>query len=322
VIATWQRRAAVLAVMLCAVPPAHADEGIDVTLEVAPCVRADSQRVRRLFELELGTSHAESAAAASGARVAIRCDGDLVVLTVYDPVTGKSLSRAIDPGPPAGRDRLIALAVLELLVASWVELEATPEPVGRPASDASSEAARSSARAIVRRRIPGPRWRTSVLAVGGTRLADELHHGGGLRLTRSSSAGWGYSVDLTGRRATAELEPGDVTISSLEVSLALLRYRRTGAVALLAGAGLRGALVSLDGASGRADVVAGEVTGFAGGPLARIGIELFPVADVTVGVTAEGGIHLLEVRGQVDGRDQTGARGVWAAANLEVGWTF
>lgn len=306
---------------------AHADDegGLDVTLEVAPCVRADAARVRRLFELELGTSHADAAGAAKGARLSIHCDGELILLSVHDPVTRKTLSRTIDPGPPAGRDRLIALAVLELLVASWAELAATPEPVGEPAGSRADASARSNAREVVRTRLPAPArgWDTILVASFGAVQSTQLHPGGGVRLARLGPDGWGFTVDLTGRRAVDQLELGDVTVSSLATSTAIVGHRRLESVIIAGGGGFRAALVSLDGdAGGAPGVTAGEVTGVAGGPMLWGGADLVMDNGFTVGISTEAGWHLFEVSGTVDGERQTGADRGWIAANLEVGWTF
>ena len=128
--------------------PAMAQPGgpVPVSLEVDPCTGADSAEVRRVFELELGTSVPDNATGnGSGngrgdaeASVTIGCEETLILLRVRDSVTGKELSRRIDVPPGAGRERLLALAATELLLASWIELEADAPRVAPSASGATS----------------------------------------------------------------------------------------------------------------------------------------------------------------------------------------
>ena len=70
---------------------------------------------------------------------------------MIDPTTGKSLARtvALTEAAPNGRARLLALAVAELVVASWSELQSNPQPRAPPATPLAPYAAREAARAAV-----------------------------------------------------------------------------------------------------------------------------------------------------------------------------
>ncbi|HTM19117.1 MAG TPA: hypothetical protein VL172_01365, partial [Kofleriaceae bacterium] len=107
-------RALALALALAAGRPAAANRAVGVTLSVDPCVAADAAGIERLFFLELGTSPERDRGAGAQADIAIGCAGDAIEVRVNDPLTGKMLSRRIDPGVAAGRERLIALAAVEL----------------------------------------------------------------------------------------------------------------------------------------------------------------------------------------------------------------
>ena len=150
---------------LLALAPRHANAQAgaiahpSVSLEVDPCVQADVAEVRRIVGIELGAlledrEPAGGAATTKGAsdttRVTVACAGPLVELRVDDPLTGKGLTRPIDlsTSSATARSRLLAIAIAELVAASWTELESNPHPrvvpAGPPASTAAREAATSS----------------------------------------------------------------------------------------------------------------------------------------------------------------------------------
>ena len=84
-------------------------------------------------------------------QVTATCRGTVAALEVMDPTTGKSLARtvALTEAAPSGRGRLLALAVAELVVASWSELESNPQPRAPSATPLAPYAAREAARAAV-----------------------------------------------------------------------------------------------------------------------------------------------------------------------------
>ena len=73
-----------------------------------------------------------------------------VVVLVTDPRF--SLDRTIDlKEAPRARARLLALAIVELISASWTELETNPDPVVPPAGVRAAPEARRAALGAVRR---------------------------------------------------------------------------------------------------------------------------------------------------------------------------
>jgi len=307
-----------LLVVLATSSVAWADDGASgVTLEIEPCVRADAAAVRKYFELELGS---ERTRAADGAQIEVACAGELIELRVNDPLTGKSLSRRIDPGPPAGRNRLIALAVLELLVASWSELETTPRHVVQPAGPSPDPAAASSARALIRHRIPRDRADMQIAAVTGVAVGDPAV-GVGVRAIRSGNT-FGVGVDVGVRRQVRQVDLGTITETEIGGAVMGLAYYRHGASWVRGAAGARLAYASAEGKADSPDVFAGEVSGAAGGPLVGAAAGLLTKDGLTAGVAVETGYHLLAVRGRIGGDVGAGAHGAWVTAELEVGWTF
>lgn len=141
-----------------------------------------------------------------------RCGADAtaLTLTIDDAVTRKSVRRGVELGDvaPGGRARALALAVAELLRASWAELGLST------ASDASAR--------------PAPRVREAMLV----RLVDSLRRGGALAAptrpaaTRSARWGLGLSVAvLTFPAANAALLGGRASVSLAPVRAWPLRLR-------------------------------------------------------------------------------------------------
>src|SRR4029077_7676204 len=77
--------------------------------------------------------------------------GDSASLRVLDPTTGKSVERsvALAQAAPTARARLLALAIAELVAASWSELESNPQPKAPPAEPLAPVEAREAARRVV-----------------------------------------------------------------------------------------------------------------------------------------------------------------------------
>lgn len=298
------------------------DDSVGVSLSIDSCIDAKPELVRSLFLLELGTSDSPARHAESETRVEVGCDGALIVIEVHDPVTGKSLVRRIGAGERSGRERLLALAVVELLVASWIELEATPEPIVTPADTVADKGTQDSARKIVRRRLPAPRaWETTLSAHATASWSDAILAGAGVGVARHSPRGLGWSADVTYQAGDDEVSLGAVSISSIGVSGAVHVRRDVGVAHVSAAAGARFSAVTMTGEPDGGDVLGGRVSGLAGGPLMRAGGEVRAGA-FTATLSIEAGYHVLELRGLVDGEGETSVDGIWVGSVLAAGWTW
>jgi hypothetical protein len=129
---------------------ASSTEVSPVVTTVDPCVPVDLMHFRRLLSIELGTSidYQPSAPREPGRTwVHVTCAPSGIVLNVEDGLTRKSMARILDASEiePADSTRLLALAVAEFVVASWVELRAVPRPtlpaIGPEPLTAATEAA-------------------------------------------------------------------------------------------------------------------------------------------------------------------------------------
>lgn len=242
---------AVLASALAASPGRAQDatdaseiSGPRVAVEVQACAGLEPEIVRRILGIELGsdadldalpTDPRASRARASCPDVAPLEPGAegqdaevaRVLLVVDEPLTGKHLERTIDLGgsPSSGRSRLVALALAELLAASWIELGMRREPEIVVVGTEDDEEARAVALEIARTRMPiateAPADEAPVEAVrprafgvrafGTARVSGEPLHvsgGGGLGVDLELLAPLAITVD-------ARAEQGSVDVADL-----------------------------------------------------------------------------------------------------------
>jgi hypothetical protein len=138
--------------LLAAAPGAHAEEGPRCGARGIPWVRLDEVpfdavfRVQLIAQLRAGLSarHIELCTTEGGSPAQldaaseislIEAEGPALTVAVSDAITGKRLARDLDLRriPPDARPLTVALAVEELLRASWVELTLRDQPEGAPA---------------------------------------------------------------------------------------------------------------------------------------------------------------------------------------------
>jgi hypothetical protein len=324
-----------------------------VALEVQSCDEVDRAELRRLFLLELRTSLPAAVLdeGGTGARVVVRCAGRAAELQVWDAAAAKQSRRLVDFAA-AGRERLLALAAMELLAASWAEHGTGPVPEREPdpwlATDSQAPAAKAPAvvasaeSAVVSASATladGPvsasvaraaehfgavrPWRVTVaaLAVTAQGSAGRLT-GAGAQVSVDGPAGLGAGGDLVTQTSSKSLALGSVSIRSLTGALWGHVYRGWGRWQVSAAAGARLGAVAIEGDPTRADVVGSRVVGVSGGPLGRVRASARVVGPALLAVVFESGYHMFGVHGLIDGRQQTGVDGGWLAGQLEVGWRW
>lgn len=128
--ATALRRplAAGLALSVLAAPASLLHAAGSMPVSVEGCGMS-SDEVTRLVQLELSSVLAAGADPAAY-RVTIRCDGADLHLSLFDPLTRKSLARTVARPPPTQPEpeRLVALTVAQLYRAAWLELTTDDPP--------------------------------------------------------------------------------------------------------------------------------------------------------------------------------------------------
>lgn len=335
-----------VAALLCAasLPPAAGaapqHEQPQVQLVVDECVAAPRAEIERLCAIELGAEPlAPDALTPDATRLIVTCREGLIDLLVDDPVTGKTTQRLIDPGalPPDSLARLVALALAELVAASWAELAIHPAPKVPSVQATARPPARRAAVAAARRRLPEPAVRLGGLGMAAAQLSLRGDRaplfGGGVRLSAAHRQHFGWAVDLLYHHSAEALPLGTVTTESFSASAALLYERHwqrqwqqqgqrphgASSVGVLLGGGVRGGAVRILGEPAAGSGVQGAtVWGPTAGIYASAGLDL-TLGHLALHLSAEVGQVLLPVVGRVDGIEVAGVDGQWLGLRAGIG---
>jgi hypothetical protein len=196
-------------------------ERIDLTID--DCVGQGERAVRSVVAMEVGTRPELAGTRGPVARVRIDCDGAATRIEIADPITGKTVTRRIQVGEvsPAIRARVLGLAVAELLVASWVELQLPGESAAVSVDAVAPAADRAAVMSLVRgleRARPSPRR----LTVTGFAAARFFTAGTQLSLVGMDvelrvSPHLALACDVTGERGDADNQLGRIETSVLSM---------------------------------------------------------------------------------------------------------
>jgi hypothetical protein len=155
----------------------------------------------------------------------IECTPGSLRVEVRDPLTGKTLARTL-PAPRADdptADRMVALAISELFVSSWLELLLpTAERASAPPAPAPQSLSVVRAQRVARRAVgpTGVRVDTSLLAGAGVRDVAQPYPT--LRVGLRSGPVFGrvaLSVGVGFETGRARRPPGDVTTQAVSLGL-------------------------------------------------------------------------------------------------------
>jgi hypothetical protein len=300
-----------LAVLLAAAPV--------VNVEVAPtCAGIDAAEVQRVVSIELRLSNEHESAFAT--KVRADCDGTSVRLHVADAVSRKTVERTVELESvgDVARSRTLALAIVELITASWSELSVNPEPRVQPAGEAPPDSEREAARARVK---PHPALRLLAEGTGEVLFGSPLKMwGAGVRIGLEPHPLLGGEVDLHVDHGSVQLSQGTVNADrgTLGVSASLrARFHVVGVKALF---GLSGGGVLLSGTA-----LADPHGSPRAGPW--LGAHLGGAATLTYGMLcaelgAEVGVPIVGIVGTVDGANTVPLMNVWLGARLAIGITL
>jgi hypothetical protein len=259
-------------------------------------------------------------------RVAIRCSGDHVFLSVTLASTQRESSLDLAELAPEHRARAVALAAAELVDAmspSSPPAESTPEtaakktPARPPLDDRSFTAPPPES---------GPRRRPT-LGVGV--LAEWL--GAPKTWLFGARLSFGYPVDgvlepsfsLDGALGDSTSASARVRVETLSVGAHLLFGTTASGFRWLAGPGARFGWARLTGHPDAESALEGEsLSGVWGGPelRARAGTESAALGSPAFAIELASGYVVLPIRGLVDGADSVFAiDGLWLSASAQVG---
>jgi hypothetical protein len=310
-----------------------------VVTTVDPCVPVDLMHFRRLLSIELGTSidYQPSAPREPGRTwVHLACAPSGIVLNLEDGLTGKSMARILDASEiqPADSTRLLALAVAEFVVASWVELRAVPRPtlpaLGAAPASATSEAAARTVQRKLEQNEPSDSalpWETAVglgidtftshagiLPTGSLRLQVSLPP---LAFTIGGDIGFfGVSVVRDGERA------GTIDVTRASGVAALLFGGDVGDVTLWGGPGVRFGVLRMKGESQLANLEVRHLLEAHGGVLLLGRLNHRFARHFSAGLELELGVVTLPVEANVDQSVLLEFSGAWFSAGLRAALIF
>jgi hypothetical protein len=291
-------------------------------IEVDGCVEASADEIRRIVRVELGHSFELSGAAAQ-----IGCEEDgQIRLHLDDTATSKSVERRIAVGAKAARARLLALALVELISASWAELE-TPAPrtsVVPPPSLEVRKTVVATLERLERRAGALPalgRFRLfAVAGLQGFLDGPGVLGGAGLRLGRDHKYHVGWAVDAMTFHGQPGTSLGPVTVDTLSLSGTFFVHGQWSRVALRGGVGLRGGAARLGGQASQQSVSANSLWGPWLGPMAELELTVAATRRLAVELGGEVGYVVLPVVGLVNNVREVAVDGPWFGLNMRLGF--
>ena len=230
-----------------------------LTLGLGSCPLVPAAGVRSIVATELHrpvllATEPAAPAASAVATVQVICEGLRATIEIDDPVTGKKLGRVVDLGAaaPVARPHLLALSIVELLAASWVELETNPHPVNPPVGPTATPEARAAALDVVTSRPGarrGPRLLADVVAQAST--AGPPSAGAAVVVAGDVGSHLGWMADVAFQRGSRSFSLGRVTADNVSVLGALFARATRGRAAMRVGLGARGGGAWLSGIARR-----------------------------------------------------------------------
>ncbi len=266
---TWLVAATLVAMAADGHPP--------VSLEMEPCVPADADQVRRLVSLELrGALLPRDETAVNATHVVVGCQQERTSLRVDDPLTGKQLQRALplQTSDPRVRDRLLAISIVELVVASWTELVLEMPSEAARAPGAQDSAQRQKAVQTVERYVPSLRARPAQIGFGTSASLRVQPGGVGLLWQAAGQAvymvrpDWEIAISVERSEATIDRLPGRTVLSVWAAGLGMFFDPRWSTFSLRAGPMVTIGSANLNPRAEQARVIAQDV----GGPVLDVGL--------------------------------------------------
>lgn len=273
-----------------------------------------AREAQRIATVELRATLVESPPDAATTRVSATCKDGLAALRVLDPMTGKSVERrvALAQAAPTARARLLALAIAELVAASWSELESNPRPSAPTAEPLAPLIAREAARAAIARPF------VELAAFADTHLlaSGDWLFGGGARAVFWISPRLSLRVDALADYGELSRAAGTVVVTMPSLSAALGASWTRGVLRPGVSLGVRGGYVWMSGVAASAGNVGTGERGAWFGPEAAFELGVWPRARIHPVLALRAGAHIIGVRGTVtEGRDVEDTA-IWGGLSL------
>ncbi len=303
-----------------------------VTTVVDECVPIDRAQLDRLLSIELGTSAQTAASTATGpTHVHVRCVAAGIELNLQDALTQKGMVRVLsrESFQDASSTRLLALAIAEFVVASWVELrlpqKVAPAPVmGRaPASEQAKQAASTAAGERVQPALrAGEQTHTELGLSGQLQLwseQDGVMLGASLRFLHAPVSSVAFSIGGDFGAAAIDSALGRVVVRTFAFSVAGLGRIDLAPFVLVTGPGARLGLAQMSATP--EDATRTDASAFYapfGGLFWLVRGALFVTESIALAAELELGAVTLPVRALVGDAAIGAIDGVWLTAGLGV----
>jgi hypothetical protein len=309
---------------------AQAAPGPEISVAVDPCVPVERGQLERLLAIELGTSTARGGPSAS-THVWVSCGVQGIELRLEDGVTRKSMLRVLPAASfrDASSTRLLALAIAEFVVASWIELSVQPRHVVEPVGPPPSSAERKLAERVVQRRAAMPasfQHEASVsaaLAVQVWSAHDGVLIGGGLRFLQLALPALAWTMSGDFGTADVDVPLGTVRLTTASVALAAALHLRAGNTGFYTGPGGRLGFTRMLGEP--SDGTRNEGKSFFapyGGLMWWNRVEYRASDGVRLALELEAGLITLPARALSGMTRVLALEGVWLTTGVSLGFAF
>ena len=287
-----------------------------VSIVVVGCNDALAREAQRIAAVELRAALVAGTPDQATTQVTATCSAHSAHLRVVDPTTGKSLERsvALSQAAATARARLLALAIAELVAASWSELESNPEPKAPPAVPLAPPAAREAARSAI-----APR-RIELAAVADAHLlaSRDLIFGGGARTEVWVSPTFFLRFDALVHHGELSRQSGTIAVTMPSLSGGFGACLCATWLRPSMSLGARAGYAWMSGVAGDGVTTGTRHEGAWVGPELAVELSGWPRARVHPVLALSVGAHVVGVRGTVEGGRDVMATALWGGLSLGV----
>ncbi|HET6285111.1 MAG TPA: hypothetical protein VFH73_29405 [Polyangia bacterium] len=286
-----------------------------MSIAVVGCDDALAREAQRIAAIELRAVLVDATPDIATTFVTATCAAESADLRVLDPTTSKSVERsvALAQAAPTARARLLALAIAELVAASWSELESNPQPKAPPAAPRAPEVAREAARGVIAR----PPIELAAVVDAHLLASRDLILGGGARTEISLSPRFFLGVDALVHHGELSRASGTIAVTMPSVSGALGASFDAGSLRPSVSLGARAGYVWMSGVASNGAMGTGyRWQGAWVGPELTAEVRPWRQRRVHPVLALSVGAHLLGVRGTVENGRDVMATAFWAGLSL------